>query len=50
VPEPIGGAHRQPGEAIATLGAAIGEELDALAGLSPEALKAQRRDKYLAIG
>ena len=50
VPEPIGGAHRQPSEAIATLGAAIGEELDALAGLSPEALKAQRRDKYLAIG
>jgi len=50
VPEPIGGAHRHPSEAIATLGSAIAEELDALAGLSPEALKAQRRDKYLTIG
>ena len=50
VAEPIGGAHRQPSEAMATLGSAIAEELDALAGLSPEALKAQRRDKYLTIG
>ncbi|MEA3061540.1 MAG: acetyl-CoA carboxylase carboxyl transferase subunit alpha [Sphingomonadales bacterium] len=50
VPEPVGGAHRDPAEAMATLGAAIGEELDALAGESGDALRAQRRAKYLSIG
>jgi acetyl-CoA carboxylase carboxyl transferase subunit alpha len=50
VPEPVGGAHRRPEEAIAALGRAIGEELDALAPLTPERLLADRRAKYLAIG
>lgn len=50
VPEPLGGAHRDPAEAIASLGQAIGEELDALSALSPAELKAERRAKYLAIG
>jgi acetyl-CoA carboxylase carboxyl transferase subunit alpha len=50
VPEPVGGAHRDPAEAMASLGAAIGEELDALAGESGEALRALRRAKYLSIG
>ncbi|HEX8655798.1 MAG TPA: acetyl-CoA carboxylase carboxyltransferase subunit alpha [Allosphingosinicella sp.] len=50
VPEPLGGAHRAPQEAIESLGAAIEEELDGLAGLSRDALRAQRRQKYLAIG
>jgi len=50
VAEPMGGAHRDRTTAIASLGAAIGEELDGLARLSPEALRAQRRDKFLAIG
>ena len=49
VPEPAGGAHRDPGAMIATLGAAIGEELDALAPLSPEAVRAERRTKFLAL-
>ena len=49
VPEPVGGAHRQPAAAIATLGAAIGEELDALAPLSRDAVRAERREKFLAI-
>src|SRR5215213_4364820 len=49
VPEPVGGAHRNPAEAIAALGEAIGEELDALAGLSPAEVRKDRRDKYLAI-
>jgi acetyl-CoA carboxylase carboxyl transferase subunit alpha len=49
VPEPVGGAHRNPDEAIALLGEAIGEELDALAGLSPAEVRADRRAKYLAI-
>ncbi len=49
VPEPVGGAHRAPAEAIAMLGEAIGEELDSLAGLSPAEVRADRRAKYLAI-
>ncbi|HEX9932916.1 MAG TPA: acetyl-CoA carboxylase carboxyltransferase subunit alpha [Allosphingosinicella sp.] len=50
VPEPLGGAHRGPAEAIGTLGRALEEELDGLSKLSPEELRAQRRQKYLAIG
>jgi acetyl-CoA carboxylase carboxyl transferase subunit alpha len=50
VPEPVGGAHRDPAEAMASLGEAIGEELDALSGESGDALRAQRRAKYLSIG
>jgi acetyl-CoA carboxylase carboxyl transferase subunit alpha len=50
VPEPIGGAHRDHALATAALGKALGEELDALSGLSPAKLKAQRRQKFLDIG
>ena len=50
VPEPVGGAHRDPAAAIAALGTAIGEELDKLAGKKPAVLRAARRDKFLAIG
>jgi acetyl-CoA carboxylase carboxyl transferase subunit alpha len=50
VEEPVGGAHRDPAEAMATLGEAIGEELNALAEASGDELRAQRRAKYLSIG
>jgi acetyl-CoA carboxylase carboxyl transferase subunit alpha len=50
VPEPMGGAHRRPEEAIAALGRALGEELDALARLSPDQVRQERRAKFLAIG
>ena len=50
VPEPVGGAHRDPEAAIASLAAAISEELDVLTRQTPEQLRAARRDKYLAIG
>ncbi len=50
VPEPVGGAHRNPGETIAALGAALGEELDALAPLGRAEIRAQRREKFLSIG
>jgi len=49
VPEPVGGAHRHPAESIAALGEAIGEELEALAPLSREAVRAHRRDKFLEL-
>jgi acetyl-CoA carboxylase carboxyl transferase subunit alpha len=50
VEEPLGGAHRDPKAAIAILGAALGEELDALAVRAPEALCQARREKFLAVG
>jgi acetyl-CoA carboxylase carboxyl transferase subunit alpha len=50
VPEPVGGAHRDPQVASAALGAAIGEELEALAGKSAKQLRRMREDRFLAIG
>ena len=50
ISEPLGGAHRDPAAASETLRDAIGEELDSLAPLTPDALRAQRRAKFLAIG
>ena len=50
VPEPVGGAHRDPVEAIASLGAAIEAELAALDGMDALALRTDRADKFLAIG
>jgi len=50
VAEPVGGAHRDRPAAITSLGAAIGEELDTLAGLSADELIEARRTKFLSIG
>lgn len=50
VSEPVGGAHRDPVQAIASLGAAIEVELDSLGSLDPQALRNDRADKFLAIG
>jgi acetyl-CoA carboxylase carboxyl transferase subunit alpha len=50
VAEPLGGAHRDPASAMAAVGAAIGEALAPLLGLDPAALRAQRREKFLAMG
>jgi acetyl-CoA carboxylase carboxyl transferase subunit alpha len=50
VPEPLGGAHRSPDVALESLGEAVERQLAALKGLTPEALKAKRRDKFLAMG
>ena len=50
VPEPLGGAQRDPGAAIGSLKGAIVEELDGSSQLGPSELRAQRRAKFLAIG
>ena len=50
VPEPAGGAHRDPNAAIAALKAAVIEELDGCEAFSGEALLEQRRAKFLALG
>ena len=50
VPEPLGGAHRDPAAAIAALGDAIDAGLKELAPLAPEQLRQMRRAKFLAMG
>ena len=50
VPEPVGGAQRDPVLAVETLARAIGEELDALSGKSAKQLRRMREDRFLAIG
>ncbi|HTS41670.1 MAG TPA: acetyl-CoA carboxylase carboxyltransferase subunit alpha [Xanthobacteraceae bacterium] len=50
VPEPIGGAHRDPPAAIAKTGEAILEAFSELRGLNRETVRRLRRDKFLAIG
>jgi acetyl-CoA carboxylase carboxyl transferase subunit alpha len=50
VPEPVGGAHRDPAAAMAALGEAVEEELAELAALSPGEVRSHRRKKFLAIG
>ena len=49
VDEPVGGAHRQIEQALDSLSAELNQQLAALDGLSPDALQADRRDKYIAI-
>jgi acetyl-CoA carboxylase carboxyl transferase subunit alpha len=50
VAEPMGGAHRNPVAMAKTLGQAIGEELDALAGKDARTLRAMREERFLRIG
>jgi acetyl-CoA carboxylase carboxyl transferase subunit alpha len=50
VPEPAGGAHRSPDDAIHSLGDALSEELQGLSVKTGEELRAERRAKFLAIG
>ena len=50
VPEPLGGAHRAPGQAVQALGDAIEKALAGLSTMSPESLRQARRAKFLAMG
>jgi acetyl-CoA carboxylase carboxyl transferase subunit alpha len=50
VPEPMGGAHRDPEAALASLGDAIAMALNPLRAMTPEQLKAKRREKFLNMG
>jgi acetyl-CoA carboxylase carboxyl transferase subunit alpha len=50
IPEPTGGAHRDPTAAIATAGDAIANALAELKGLDAAAIRKQRRDKFLDMG
>jgi len=50
IPEPPGGAQRLPEAAIDATGDAIAKALDELAPLDGEALRRQRKERFLAIG
>jgi len=50
VPEPLGGAHREREPAILALGDAIETALRPLLSLDGPTLRAQRREKFLAMG
>jgi acetyl-CoA carboxylase carboxyl transferase subunit alpha len=50
ISEPIGGAHRDPGAIFKRTGDAISNALSEFAGMSAEAVRRQRHEKYLEIG
>ncbi|MBO1327096.1 acetyl-CoA carboxylase carboxyltransferase subunit alpha [Acetobacter suratthaniensis] len=50
IPEPIGGAQRDPAAAMASVGKVLGEALQELQPLAPERLRELRREKFLAMG
>jgi len=50
IPEPPGGAHSDPDAAVKAVGDAVEEELKALEGLTPDALRKQRAERFYAIG
>jgi acetyl-CoA carboxylase carboxyl transferase subunit alpha len=50
VPEPLGGAHRSPQEAIMNVGEQIAKALAELSQVPPDELRRQRREKFLAMG
>jgi len=48
--EPAGGAHRDPQAMITTTGDAIAQAFNDLRNLDPDAVRKQRRQKFLDIG
>ena len=50
VPEPLGGAHREPEEAARTLGEVLARRFGELSGRTPAELVVGRRAKFRAMG
>ena len=50
VPEPLGGAHRDPAAAIESVSEAIQAALISFNGLSPVQIRAERRKKFIGMG
>jgi acetyl-CoA carboxylase carboxyl transferase subunit alpha len=50
IPEPLGGAHRDPKTAVAATGEAIGKTLKSLHNMGPDELRNARAEKFLAMG
>jgi acetyl-CoA carboxylase carboxyl transferase subunit alpha len=50
IPEPMGGAHRAPDEAIDSVGKVVIEALGELSQFDASTLRRRRQDKFLAMG
>ena len=50
VTEPLGGAHRMPVDSMRATKDVLARALAGFAGLSPDALRSQRREKFMGIG
>ena len=50
IPEPLGGAHRDPTAAVTTVGDAVAAALTPLLALDAATLKMRRREKFLEMG
>jgi len=50
IEEPLGAAHRGPEAAITAVGDHIEATLDRFTGMDGASLRAQRREKFLAMG
>src|SRR5712675_455159 len=50
IPEPMGGAHRDPKASIRAVGEAVAAAFAPLRAMDRETVRRQRRDKFLAIG
>jgi acetyl-CoA carboxylase carboxyl transferase subunit alpha len=50
IKEPVGGAHREPDAAVDKVGNEIEAALTDLCAMEPGALRARRREKFLAMG
>jgi acetyl-CoA carboxylase carboxyl transferase subunit alpha len=50
IPEPLGGAHRDPSVAAKSLGASVQAQLDKLSDMSPDELVTDRWEKFRKIG
>jgi acetyl-CoA carboxylase carboxyl transferase subunit alpha len=50
VPEPLGGAHRDPAKAADNIADAIDKALSDLEALTPDEIRRHRSDRFLEIG
>lgn len=50
VPEPVGGAHRDPEVMFTTMASVLSDELNRLCAVDTEALVRERREKFYAMG
>ncbi len=50
IPEPVGGAHRDPAATITAIGQAVGDAFDDIGDLRGDVLRAERGEKFLAMG
>lgn len=50
IPEPLGGAHREPDKVIRSTGEAVAKALAEYDGMPPAEVRRRRHDRFLAIG